>query len=151
MYRLSSGWMDYNIHLMSPENNVHLYGSDIWRVTLFFTQRMHLCPVCPTLSSLWVTELTAWTDKAVCSPFCRRGIGVHQYLISCPRLYRKILSGPELNVDLGFPKLCFKQNRHMVKMVDLIIRQDTAFLVLGGTEQNLRSTCESGGDPGLSR
>lgn len=84
--------------------------------------------VCAHLSSAWVTELTAWTEQ--CSPLCRRGTGVHQYLIAYPRLSRKIVSGPELNADVGFPKLRFEQNGCMVKMVDLIIWQHADSLVL---------------------
>lgn len=46
------------------------------------------------------------------------------------------------------PKAVLKQNGHMVKVVGLVIWQDAASLVLSGTEQSLRSTCESGGDSG---
>lgn len=34
MFMLSSGWMDYNIHLMAPKNNAQLYGSDAYSYLL---------------------------------------------------------------------------------------------------------------------
>lgn len=68
-----------------------------------------------------------------------------------PKVIQKdLVSGPGLNTDLVFPKLCFKENGQMVKMVAIIIitGEGAAFPVCGGTEQNLRGTQESRGDPG---
>lgn len=65
-------------------------------------------------------------------------------------ILKDLVSRPEPNADLVFPKLCFKENGHMVKMVAIIIiiGQGAASPVCGGAEQNLRGTQESRGDPG---